>query len=195
MAHLRSLSLFCAAALLATSGWAATVSVNGVKLEDSIDIQGTKLQLNGAGVRVKVIVKVYVAALYLNKKAATTEEVLTATGPKRLTLTLLRDIDAGELGKLFTKGVEDNTARGDMAKLIPGLLRMGQIFADQKNLKSGDSVFIDWVPGTGTVLTINGKVQPDPFKEPEFFTAMMRIWLGDKPADYQLKDALLGKSS
>ncbi|MFS9599030.1 chalcone isomerase family protein [Acinetobacter baumannii] len=29
-------------------------------------------------------------------------------------------------------------------------------------------------------------------KEPEFFSALLRIWLGDKPADDALKDALLG---
>lgn len=189
----RRLGWVCAVALLATSGWAATVEVAGVKLEDSLDVQGSKLQLNGAGVRTKVIFKVYVAGLYLNKKAATAEEVLAATGPKRMSLTMLRDIDAGELGKLFTKGVEDNTAKGEISKLIPGLVRMGQLFADQKNLKSGDNVLIDWVPGTGTTLTINGKLQPDPFKEPEFFNALMRIWFGDKPADASLKEALLGK--
>lgn len=189
----RRLGWVCAVALLATSGWAATVEVAGVKLEDSLDLQGSKLQLNGAGVRTKVIFKVYVAGLYLNKKAATAEEVLAATGPKRMSLTMLRDIDAGELGKLFTKGVEDNTAKGEISKLIPGLVRMGQLFADQKKLKSGDNVLIDWVPGTGTTLTINGKLQPDPFKEPEFFNALMRIWFGDKPADASLKEALLGK--
>lgn len=193
MAYLRNLGLFCAAALLATSGWAATVDVAGVKLEDSLELQGSKLQLNGAGVRTKVIFKVYVAGLYLNKKAQTPEEVLAATGPKRMSLTMLRDIDAAELGKLFTKGVEDNTPKSEVSKLVPGLVRMGQLFADQKKLKSGDNVLIDWVPGTGTTLTINGKVQPDPFKEPEFFNALMRIWFGDKPADSSLKDALLGK--
>ncbi len=195
MKPLRSLGVFCAALLLAASGWTATVDVAGVKLEDSIDLQGSKLLLNGAGLRTKLVFKVYVAGLYLNKKAATPEEVLAATGPKRMSLTMLRDIDAGELGKLFTKGVEDNTSKAEIGKLIPGLVRMGQLFADQKSLKSGDNVLIDWVPGTGTILTINGKLQPEPFKEPEFFNALMRIWVGDKPADSKLKDALLGKSA
>jgi hypothetical protein len=45
------------------------------------------------------------------------------------------------------------------------------------------------------VLTIKGKVEGEPFLEPEFFNALMRIWLGNKPADWQLKDALLGKTS
>lgn len=71
-------------------------------------------------------------------------------------------------------------------------IRMSQLFSDHKTLKAGDSFVIDWIPGTGTVLTVKGEVQGDPFKEPAFFNALMRIWLGPKPADWRLKDGLLG---
>ena len=74
-----------------------------------------------------------------------------------------------------------------------GLMRMSQIFSDHKNLKSGDQFTIDWVPGTGTVIGVRGVPQGEPFKEQEFFNALMRIWLGPVPADWKLKDALLGK--
>ena len=182
--------LFSLSALLMTLGVnAATVS--GVKLDDSVELQGKKLLLNGAGVRYKFVVKVYTAGLYLSQNAATAEEALAAAGPKRISITMLRDIDANELGKLFTRGVEDNTPRGNLSKLIPGLLRMSQLFSDYKRLAPGDNFLIDWVPGTGTVITIKGKPQ-EPFKEPEFFNALLSIWLGKSPADWQLKDALLG---
>ena len=82
-----------------------------------------------------------------------------------------------------------------MSKLIPGLIRMGQVFADQKKLIAGDTFTIDWIPGSGTVITVKGKPQGEPFKEPEFYNALMRIWLGSSPADFKLKDALLGKAS
>ena len=72
---------------------------------------------------------------------------------------------------------------------------MGQLFADQKKMAAGDTFTNDWVPGAGTVVTIKGKVQGEPFKEVEFFNAMMRIWLGSNPADHKLKEALMGKSS
>ena len=78
----------------------------GVKLDDQIDLRGSKLLLNGAGVRYKAVFKVYTAGLYMGKKADTVEEVLAAPGPKRVTITMLRDIDANELGKLFTRGVD-----------------------------------------------------------------------------------------
>ena len=179
--------------LLAFSAAAATVDVGGVKLEDQIDMRGSKLVLNGAGVRYKAVFKVYTAGLYLGKKAGTPEEVLAVTGPKRLQITMLREIDSNELGKLFTRGVQDNAPKTEMSKLIPGLIKMGQIFSDQKKLVAGDVFMIDWVPGTGTVITVKGVPQGEPFKEPEFFNALMRIWLGPVPADWKLKDALLGK--
>jgi len=179
--------------MMALGAAAAVVDVGGVKLEDTAEVRGNKLVLNGAGVRYKAVFKVYTAGLYLSKKAGTPEEVLAAPGAKRLQITMLRDIDANELGKLFTRGVQDNSPKAEMSKLIPGLIKMGQIFSDQKKLATGDVFMIDWVPGTGTIITVKGAPQGDPFKEPEFFNAMMRIWLGPVPADWKLKDDLLGK--
>lgn len=184
-----------AGALLSMSALAAQVDVAGIKLEDTADVGGAKLQLNGAGVRYKAVFKVYVAALYVGKKIATPEEFYAATGPKRISITMLRDIDSNELGKAFTKGFEDNSPKAEMSKLIPGLIRMGQVFGDQKKLAVGDTFTNDWIPGTGMIMTIKGKVQGEPFKEMEFFNAMMRIWLGPNPADWKLKDALMGKAS
>jgi len=172
---------------------AAQVDVAGVKLNDTLDLRGSTLQLNGAGVRYKAVFKVYTAGFYVGKKVSTPEEALAAPGPKRVAITMLRDIDANELGKLFTKGVEENSPKSEMVNLIPGLLRMGQMFADQKQLKAGDTFTVDWLPGTGTVISVRGVAQPDPIKEQAFFNALLRIWLGPVPADWKLKDALLGK--
>jgi len=193
MKTIRAVMLGAALSLLGALAVAQPVELSGVKFDNPIDVRGTKLELNGAGVRYRVVVKVYAAGLYLTKKASTLEEVLAAPGPKRMAITVLRDVDSAELGKLFTRGVEDNTPRSDLSKLIPGLIRMGQIFSDQKKLLTGENFLIEWVPGTGTVITVKGKVQGEPFKEPEFFNAMMRIWLGPNPGDWKLKDALLGK--
>lgn len=175
--------------------WAQTVEHAGVKFEQRMSLQGTPVQLNGAGVRYKAIFKVYAAGLYLTQKATTPEEVLAATGPKRMSIAMLRDIDANELGKLFVRGVEDNAPRTEMSRLVPGLIRMGEIFSAHKKLAPGDTFSIEWQPGTGTVISVKGQPQGEPFKEAEFFNALMRIWLGNQPADHLLKAALLGKSS
>ena len=172
---------------------ATTIDVSGVKFEDTIDQRGSKLVLNGAGTRYKAVFKVYAAGLYLPKKASTLEEVIAMPGHKRISITMLREIDANELGKLFTRGVEDNEPKAQMSKLIPGLMRMSQIFTDQKKLAVGDNFNFDWIPGTGGVLIVKGRQQGEPFKEQEFFNALMRIWMGPVPADFKLKDALLGK--
>ena len=182
-------------ALLMAAGALAEVTVSGVKFEDGADVRGSKLALNGAGVRYKAIFKVYAAGLYLPRKAGTPEEVLAMPGAKRLAITALRDVDSSELGKLFARGMEDNMDKQSFSRLIPGVMRMSQIFSDHKKLANGDSFTIDWVPGTGTVIALKGVQQGEPFKEPEFFNALMRIWLGPVPADWKLKEALLGKPS
>ncbi|MDN4591426.1 hypothetical protein DBA29_23365 [Xenophilus aerolatus] len=196
MAYLRSIRVALGGLLLLSglAAAAASVDVAGVKYDDALDLRGQKLELNGAGVRYKAVFKVYAAGLYLGKKVSTVEEVLAQPGPKRISITMLRDIDANELGKLFTKGVEENSPRGELAQLIPGLVRMGQMFADQKQLKTGDTFYVDWLPGAGSQVVVKGVPQGEPIREPAFFNALLRIWLGPAPADWKLKDALLGKS-
>lgn len=180
------------ASLITLNTLAQTQDIHGVKVEDNTRVAGTALALNGAGTRYKAIFKVYVAALYLGKKAATPDDVVNQPGPKRLSVTMLRDIDAAELGKLLTRGMEDNMGKAAMSKLVPGLVRMGQIFSDQKKMLPGDTFMIDWIPGKGAVISVKGVAQGDAFKEPEFFAALMSIWLGPSPADHKLKEALLG---
>ncbi len=171
----------------------AATDINGVKVEDNITLAGSKLQLNGAGIRYKAIFKVYVGELHTTQKVSSLDELIAAPGPKRLSMTFLREIEAGPFGKLLTRGVEDNVPKNEMSKLVPGLIRMGDIFTVNKSLLPGDVIHLDWIPGTGMVVTAKGKVQGEPFKEPEFFKAIMSIWFGPSPADFKLKEALLGQ--
>jgi hypothetical protein len=172
---------------------AQTTEVAGVNFDDTLQIANSKLQLNGAGVRYKFVVKVYAAGLYLAAKASTTEAVLAAPGPKRIQIVMLREIDGNELGRLSTRGMEDNNSREDFSKSIPGTIRISETFSLRKRLLPGEHFSLDWIPGAGTQIWVLGKPIGEPIKEPEFFAAMMRIWLGKSPADAQLKDALLGK--
>ena len=191
--------IFAAAALAATlalplAGRAQTTDIAGVKFVNTVQVGGSQLQLNGAGVRYKVVFKVYAAALYLAERAGTPEAVLAAPGPRRLQIVMLRDIDANELGKLFTKGMEQNAPREEFSKSIAGILRMSDIFSTRKKLAAGESFAVEWLPGAGTVISVNGKPEGAPIKEPEFYSALMKIWLGKAPADAQLKEALLGRA-
>jgi hypothetical protein len=179
--------------LAAAPAWADTVDVANVKYQSAVDLAGQKLQLNGAGIRYKFVVKVYTAGLYLTTRAQTTAEALAAPGPKRIEIHMLRDIDANELGKLFTKGMEANAPREEFVKCINGVLKLSEVFASRRQLNNGDYFSVDYLPGIGSSLLVNGKsLLSEPIKEPEFFHALMRIWLGDKPADDGLKESLLG---
>ncbi|QKO23643.1 chalcone isomerase family protein [Rhodoferax sp. BAB1] len=177
--------------LLGLGQVASALEVGGVNFAPQVEVNGSKLDLNGAGVRYKAVFKVYAAGLYTSRKAGSLEEILKTPGPKRMSITMLREIDAAELGKLFSRGMEDNMDRAAFVQLIPGIMRMSQIFSDHKKLMAGDSFTLDWVPGQGLSIAVKGKVQGAPFKEPEFFAALMGIWLGKAPADWQLKNALL----
>ena len=174
---------------------AQSTEVSGVKFNNKVTVAATALQLNGAGTRYKAIFKVYSAALYLPNKATTPEAVLAAPGPKRMHVVMLRDIDANELGKLFTRGMQDNSSREEFAKSIAGTLRLSEMFAAKKRLATGEQFTVDFIPGQGTIIAVNGQVQGEPVKEPEFFGALMRIWLGPSPADALLKNALLGNGA
>lgn len=180
------------AALLALPVMAQTVEVAGVKYDSSLDVGGHKLQLNGAGIRYKAVFKVYTAGLYMTAAAGSTEAVVSNTGAKRLHIQMLREIDGNELGKLFTKGIEQNATREEFAKSINGIMRIADVFSTRQKLATGDHFSVDYIPGTGTRVLVNGKPTGDVIKEPEFYNVFLKIWLGKSPADDQLKDALLG---
>jgi Chalcone isomerase-like len=189
---LLALATTCAVVSAPPARAQAAVDVAGVRFPPTALVGGATLTLNGAGLRTRFVVKVYAAGLYLAAKASTPEAVLAATGPKRLHVVMLRDIDGNDLGKLFTRGMQDNSSREDFGKSIPGTLRMAELFSAKKRLAQGENFSVEWLPGQGTQILINGKPQGEPIKEPEFFNALLRIWLGSNPADAALKDALLG---
>jgi hypothetical protein len=190
----RTLLALVLASALPGAAWAQGAELAGVKYAATAQVGNSTLQLNGAGIRYKFVIKVYTAGLYIGARTQGADQVLAQPGAKRMHVVMLRDIDANELGKLFTRGMQDNAPREEFSKFIPGTLKLAEIFSAQKKLKAGDSFFVDFVPGVGTTVLVNGKPTADPIKEPEFYTALLRIWLGDKPADSALKDALLGRA-
>ena len=178
----------------------AAAAANGVQLKGhsypkTIQLDGSTLQLNGAGVRYKVIVPVYTAALYTEKPVKNEADFFAASGSKRLVLTMLRRVDSNELGYMFAKSMKVNIDPKDMVTALPGLARMGQVFADAKAVNPGDTIIMDWMgKGKNTVISIRNEVQGEPFAEAAFHRALMGVWLGEKAADAQLKKALLGNS-
>ena len=171
---------------------AVAVELAGVKVEDAVTVSGTKLQLNGAGIRYKGPFKVSVGDLYTTRRVSSLDDLIAAPGPKRLSMTFLRDINSAEFGKLLTRGMEDNVSKQELSKIIPGMIKMGDIFAANKSFAPGDVCSLEWDPAKGLSVYAKGKLQAEPFKDPAFYRALMSIWFGNTPADWKLKDELLG---
>ncbi len=172
--------------------WALPVSaieVAGVKLADKARVGAGELVLNGAGIRTRIIFKVYVGALYLTEKKAAAAEALAQTGAKRVSLTLLRDLSAKELNEAFEKGIDANNSAADLETMKPRIAELLSLFTDGKE---GDVILLDFLPESGTVVNLNGAVKGKPIPGEDFYRALLRIWLGDKPVDDDLKKAMLG---
>ena len=189
----RALGIIGTAAALAIAAQVGAAEVGGIKLDDTVRLANQELKLNGAGIRYKAIFKVYVAGLYLAEKKSTVPEVLAATGPRRVTIVMLRDVSNEELGRGFMSGIQQNSDRAEKGKLIMQLQKFGEIFASIPELKKGDVLTTDWIPGQGTIVHVNGKKVSDVLPDVAFYNAILKIWLGDKPVDAQLKPLMLGE--
>ena len=55
----------------------------------------------------------------------------------------------------------------------------------------GDKFGLQHTPGKGTIFLLNGVPQNEPLSNDEFFGMMLKIWVGESPAEPLLKDALL----
>jgi hypothetical protein len=189
----RMAALIAGTALCLQAGAATTVN----KFEPTAQLGGSTLQLNGKGTRVRLVFKAYDMGLYTTKHVGTTAELLALPGPKRLQFTALRELQGTELGRLFLRGMSDNTPSQQMTRHTLATTRLIEIFSGKPKLMPGDSFAMDFIPGKGTQFYIQGQPQGEPVGDDEFFTLVLRIWFGDSPADAHLRDALLdgGKDS
>ena len=175
--------------ILALPSFAAEVS--GVKFAGQIEAVGKQLVLNGAGLRRKFIFKVYAMALYLPAKAGTAAAVIDAAGPKRIAIGMLRDVSAKTFSDALREGIEDNHSEAEVKALEPRLQQLEAVMQKVGTAKEGMRVRLDWVPGTGTQVSIDGAPADAPIPGKDFYRALLRIWLGPDPVQSDLKRALL----
>jgi hypothetical protein len=186
-------SLVVAAGLVVGLGMnAQAAEVGGVKLDDTVKVANQELKLNGAGVRTWAVFKVYAAGLYLPEKKKTVPDVMAVTGPRRIKLVLLRDVNSEELGQAFMDGLNANSDKSEKAKFVNQTVKMGEIFASISKLGKGETITIDWIPNSGMQVLVNDKRVGEALPDIAFNNAFLRIWLGEKPVDNTLKQALLG---
>jgi hypothetical protein len=185
----KTLLLACGVFVLST---AAAVEVAGVKIDDTAKVANVELKLNGAGIRRKAFFNVYIGVLYLKEKNQTTADVIAATGPKRISLVMLRDVSSEAFGQSFMDGLNHNSTKAEKTKIVGQMLKFGEMFANIPELKKGDVVTVDWIPDAGSQTQVNGKKTADILPDVAFYNALLKIWLGDKPAYAPLKRDMLG---
>ena len=177
--------------LIAFSSYGADVA--GVKIEDKSKVGNSELILNGAGLRKRAFFQVYAMGLYLPAKQTAAAEAIGAAGPKRVAIHMLRDVDAGQFTDALMDGMKDNHSEADMKALEPRARQLAAIMAEMKEAKKGMRITLDWLPGTGTQLTVEGKPSGAAIPGEDFYRALLRIWLGENPVQADLKKALLGE--
>ena len=174
---------------------AHAVEVAGVKFDDQTRVGNGETVVNGAGLRKKAFFKVYAMALYLPAKHGEAEAVLAASGAKRISISLLRDLTAKQFVDALEEGMTNNHSDAEMAALKDRLKQLSDTMLAIGEAKTGTTIVIDWLPDSGTRLTVNGQVKGKDIAGEDFYRALLKIWLGNKPVQDDLKQALLGKAS
>jgi hypothetical protein len=170
---------------------ASALEVAGVKLPDSVSLGNQNLLLNGAGLRTRFFFKVYVAALYLPAKEKTAEAVIADENPQRIALHMLRDLGEKKFLNAFIEAIEANHTKTEMAMLDDQIKQMTDIFHLVQDVKSGDVIDLDYLPGIGTLISVNG-VTYGTIAGGIFHRAILKIWLGKHPVQDDLKKDMLG---
>ena len=182
---------FVAASLLSTSGFAAH-EVAGVRFEDQCNVANQALVLNGVGVRVKMIIKVYAVGLYVPHKDTAPNVILSQPGAKSVRIVMLRDVSADKLAEALVRGIADNLSAPERVTLQPRLDQLEAAMRSGGDAAKGAQIQLDYVPGLGTHVTMGGKPLGKDIVGEDFYQALLMVWLGEHQSDRSLKSELLG---
>lgn len=183
-----------AAALLSASIAQAAVQVGGVDFQPELGAQKGTLALNGAGLRTRVGFKVYAMGLYLRAPLTDAAAIIGDKGEKRIRIVLTRDLEAKQFGDALLTGLEKNHEPDELAALKPATDALIGALAAVGEVASGTEILLDQLVNGATRLVVNGQQQGHDIADVKFYPALLRIWLGVRPADHDLRDALLRQS-
>lgn len=174
--------------ILSSTAWSREIA--GVEVAESLQGQdGVELKLNGAGIRSKLFFKIYIAQLYLENPSSAAQAVISVDGQKKMVMHFLYDeVSAEKLIEGWNKGFEDNLDEHKRTAIAAQIKEFNSMF---ETVKKGDEIVLDYLPGTGTSVTIKGDSKGTIAGKP-FADALFAIWLGEKPVTSDLKADLLG---
>jgi hypothetical protein len=187
---IRFRAVLIAAVLVLAAKAAGAAEVAGVQVDDRLRSGASDLVLNGAGLRTKFFFKVYVAALYVPKKTHDPREIIDSPQPRLVALHMMRDVDADTLIGALKEGLENNNSAAELAALKPEIDQFEALMRKIGKAREGDTVAIDFA-ADGTGVGFNGQARGTIPGRP-FGQALLKVWLGDKPPQADLKQALLG---
>ena len=190
----RFIRTLLAAALLSASIAQAAVQVGGVDFQPELGAQKGMLALNGAGLRTRVGFKVYAMGLYLRAPLTDAAAIIGDKGEKRIRIVLTRDLEAKQFGDALLAGLEKNHEPDELAALKPATDALIGALAAVGEVASGTEILLDQLVNGATRLVVNGQQQGHDIADVKFYPALLRIWLGVRPADHDLRDALLRQS-
>jgi hypothetical protein len=173
----------------------AALEVAGVKFDDNAKVGAGDTVINGAGVRNRVFFKVYAIALYLPQKVTGSADALAAKGPKRIAIVTLRDLTAEQFVDALLEALRKNHDEATLAALQPRIDQFRSTMLAIGNAPEKSVVHLDWLPDSGTRLSFNGTPKGSDIVGEDFYRALLKIWLGDKPAQDDLKEKLLGRNT
>jgi hypothetical protein len=183
-----TLSAVVLSLVLALPALAKEKEVAGVKFPETTTVEGKELKLNGAGLRKKLIFKVYAAGLYLETPTQDAAQVISSDQIKVVRMSMLRDLEKTKITEAITDGVEKN----NKAQMPTLKARLDSFNAAIPDLKKGDELTITYIPGKGTrVQSKSGQEMSVEGKD--FADALFGVWLGSNPVDGDLKNGMLGK--
>ncbi len=188
MLYLRKISFFLLLCFFSASIMAREIA--GVTIAETITLAGQSksLILNGAGIRTKFIFDIYVAALYLEKKADSVQKIAQQSGEKSVQMFFLYDeVSKEKLISGWNSGFENNLTKQQFQQMKVDLKQFNSFF---HGVKKGDIIKLNFIPAQGTSVVINNKIMGN-ISNNNFFNALLSVWLGDDPADEDLKNAML----
>jgi len=139
----------------------------------------------------RLVFKVYVAALYLPVKSNDGEEILRNDQGKRLLLHILRNLTSKELTASMIEALEETLTPAERSPLASRTRQFNAILETLNDVKRGTQIVIDYAPQLGTIFLVDG-IEKGRIPGADFNEALMRMWIGAHPRDVELKTALLG---
>lgn len=181
--------LFISVMLCSLNYW-AQYKIGGVELPYTLKSEQTALVINGAGVREKYFMDMYVGGLYLKAKRSDGSGIVNADETMAIRLHIVSGlITSDKMTAAVDEGFKNATG-GNTAPLLPKINQFKAVFKEKIN--KGDIYDLMYDPAKGLNVLKNGKLTAT-IPGLDFKKALFGIWLCDKPADQDLKDAMLGK--